>query len=593
MLISAIYYDTYVANEPDEAFQLTNVSTETLDLSGWQIGDSTTKRVTFPAIALEAGHRIWCSKTATVFESQFGFPPGCEYGGDSDAAVPDLSGAAPIFNNGGDIVRLFDAQGQQMDVLVYEGATPPASGWLGPALWPFFHFPIEGQILYRKWNPGTGILVPDTDMAADWAQELDDTLDGRKTRYPGWLLDQFYRPAVVTATTFLTVAVAPDATYDAVAALLRSAQHSIEIEGYTFENTSLAAIILDRLAAGVTVTLLLEGGPVGGIPDEERWVCQEIAGAGGDLRFLQGNSASDVHARYAYQHGKFIVVDNQLLAVGSENLNFTGLPDDDKEDGTWGSRGVYMLTDAPAIVARAESIMTADRDRAHADVVDWGTGRFVGPPPAFTPAPGPQGWSYPAPFTVPLTISDTVALELIQSPENSLTSVSGLIKLLNAAGAGDEVLVEQLQERKYWGPAGSNPLQDPNPRLEAIIAAARRGAAVRILLDRYYDDPGDPRSNQAARDYVNRIALQEKLRLQARLGNPTGRGIHNKMVLLRIAGRGYVHAGSINGSENSNKNNRELALQVQSDAARDFLATVFAYDWRLASAEEIFLPIAR
>jgi hypothetical protein len=56
-------------------------------------------------------------------------------------------------------------------------------------------------------------------------------------------------------------------------------------------------------------------------------------------------------------------------------------------------------------------------------------------------------------------------------------------------------------------------------------------------------------------------------------------GIHNKMVLAEINGRGYVHVGSINGTEQASKGNRELALQVQSDEAYALLAEMFSHDW--------------
>ena len=59
---------------------------------------------------------------------------------------------------------------------------------------------------------------------------------------------------------------------------------------------------------------------------------------------------------------------------------------------------------------------------------------------------------------------------------------------MNMAGAGDEILMEQLDEPLYWGPAGSN-MDAGNPRLQAAIGAASRGAAVRVILDGYYDIP--------------------------------------------------------------------------------------------------------
>ena len=39
VLITAVYYDTYLTNEPDEAFRLTNVSDSSVDLNGWGITD--------------------------------------------------------------------------------------------------------------------------------------------------------------------------------------------------------------------------------------------------------------------------------------------------------------------------------------------------------------------------------------------------------------------------------------------------------------------------------------------------------------------------------------------------------------------------
>jgi hypothetical protein len=50
-------------------------------------------------------------------------------------------------------------------------------------------------------------------------------------------------------------------------------------------------------------------------------------------------------------------------------------------------------------------------------------------------------------------------------------------------------------EHKYWGAVDSNPITDPNPRLQLLIEAARRGAKVRLLLDSYFDEPEALRSN--------------------------------------------------------------------------------------------------
>jgi hypothetical protein len=51
------------------------------------------------------------------------------------------------------------------------------------------------------------------------------------------------------------------------------------------------------------------------------------------------------------------------------------------------------------------------------------------------------------------------------------------------------------------------------------------------------------------------------------------------MILAEIDGRGYVFAGSINGTELSNKGNRESAVLFQSNEVYSLLADMFMHDW--------------
>ena len=97
-----------------------------------------------------------------------------------------------------------------------------------------------------------------------------------------------------------------------------------------------------------------------------------------------------------------------------------------------------------------------------------------------------------------------------------------------------------MYEDLYWGAEAGNVAADPNPRLQAYIAAARRGARVRVLFDAYFDnqDLDSPRSNLRTVEYLTAVAQAEGLDLKARWRNLTGQGIHNKMVLAQIGGRG-------------------------------------------------------
>jgi cardiolipin synthase A/B len=589
LLISALHYDTYVSGEPDEAFQIYNPLPALVPLAGWKV-TSGTRTVVFPqGITLNGNAKLWCARKAVDFRQTFGVSPGCEYGGDSDPAVPDLTGAAPTFTNTGGRVTLTSSNGSYTDVLVYKAGDANAPGWLGLTVNPYkpsTTFGEAGQILYRKLDQRTGLPVPDTDTRADWAQDPADIINGRKAQYPGWELDRFFLVRSVTEPATLKVLLAPDNSFAAMKTLLEGATSSIRFEGYTIENARLGEIIAARARAGVEVEILLEGSPPGGVSDQQLWVVQTIAQAGGHIYYLRSNSNADIHDRYTYQHGKFWVLDGGTALIGSENINAEAFPDDDKADGTFGRRGAYLVTDAPSVVAELTAIMDADiAPGVHRDVWAWEpTDPSLGAPPAgFVPSYDSGGNSYPVQKPTPLIAQGAFTFQLIHSPEQALRDQDSLLGLVNRAGAGDTILVEQLYENLYWGAESSNIAADPNPRLQAYIAAARRGAKVRVLLDAFFDnqDLSSPRSNLRTVEYLTAVAQVEGLDPEARRRNPTVQGIHNKMVLARIGGQGWAVVGSLNGGEVSAKLNREMALLVGSDQAYAYLADVFWSDWNV------------
>ena len=95
------------------------------------------------------------------------------------------------------------------------------------------------------------------------------------------------------------------------------------------------------------------------------------------------SNGNTIHARYDYMHAKMIVVDDRVVAIGSENLSPRSLTYDDPADGTIGHRGVYLVTDASGVVSRSLEIWKADFDPVHhRDLLRWSPnldGKF-GPP---------------------------------------------------------------------------------------------------------------------------------------------------------------------------------------------------------------------
>jgi hypothetical protein len=128
----------------------------------------------------------------------------------------------------------------------------------------------------------------------------------------------------------------------------------------------------------------------------------------------------------------------------------------------------------------------------------------------------------------------------------------------------------------FWGRSDQGSVErTPNLFLEEAIKAARRGVRVRILLGDAFLDPTYPKDNIYTVQYVNRLAAREGLDLEARLVNSRLRGfdkVHNKGV---IADGLRVLVSSINWSNNSPTNNREVGVIIDSPEVAEFFEDLF------------------
>ena len=112
------------------------------------------------------------------------------------------------------------------------------------------------------------------------------------------------------------------------------------------------------------------------------------------------------------------------------------------------------MTDAPSVVAELTAIMDADiAPGVHRDVWAWEPADpILGAPPAgFVPSYDSGGNSYPVQKPTPLIAQGAFTFQLIHSPEQALRDQDSLLGLVNRAGAGDTILVEQLYENSVLG----------------------------------------------------------------------------------------------------------------------------------------------
>ena len=618
LVISAFLADGQIPGDADEAVQVWNLGAEPAELAGWSMADTTGRVVFPPGARLAARSFWWLGRESTAFAQSFGFDPDWSWvAGASPGPRLGLlaaTGGGPRLADSGDVLFLREPSGRVTDTVVYGRTAMPIEGWMGATLSPYSGSGLatSHQVHYRKLDARHGLPVRDSDQAADWAADPADAVRGRRVRYPGWDLEARLRPVRVAGRvpSWLEVAVAPDALAAFLARHLSSAAVSIDMTVYTFDQPDLAEVVAARARAGVRVRLALEGDPAGGISMQERWCLTQMAAAGAELSFM--DRGGDVAARYRGLHAKLVVIDRQRALIGSENPGLGSAPTDDPVDGTAGRRGVWLATDEPGVVAWASALLDADLAAGRLDLRPFQARDPArgAPLPDFRPERGGGGSGYQPRFMKPLdlTLSEPATWELMSAPESVLDPDAGLPGLLSRAGPGDELAAEQLDEPLWWGaPVGAVPPEaDPagNPRVIGYLLAARRGARVRVLLDGFFDDPSRPNSNLDTVRFLNERAQAQCLDLQARLGNPAGLGLHNKMVLVTAgcgaaagpagargaACRRLAHLGSINGTETANKANREAGLTVDSTAVHSYLAEVFAWDWARSGANARYLP---
>lgn len=582
-------------NEKGEALCLTNTGSTTDNISNYVITDFEGSVKLPSGTTLAPNAKIWIAREATEFQNEFNFKPAFEYGADTDLSVPNLaqvdvagitqvSGTYPILDNTGDECAVFDASTSAVDVVAWGTSNYANTGWTGPKINPYIfasYISPEGDIACRKLDETTGTPIADTNTTSDWSWDPSDPIDGCKIMYPGWDTweSSLFFPVKDTATVQTTFFADPDNGFAATTDFIASATTSIKIELYEITELEVMNEVLARMDAGVKVTVLMDGNLVesnGALYSQVSWFAQQVYNKGGTVYFLRNGSSVYTHDRYNNVHIKTIIVDDARVLITSDNFTRSSMPCDDFSNGTLGERGTGVITDDPAIVQGVLGIFNHDFQPGYYDVSPYDPVKDA-PPVGYAPPAMSDQTGYMPVLPNPLTVHETEYLELIDSSDTSMRSVDSVIGLLNKAGAGDLIIDEAQYEYLYWGPTGS---QYINPRLQAMIAAANRGAQVYLLLDSYNSSS----TNNPTKSYLDGLHIAT---LHCLLGAPTGLAIHNKLFVERIGGLGYVNISSINGSENASRANRELGLIVQSNAGFEYYYQMFSADWAVSGGASL------
>lgn len=560
IIITEVYYDTHISYEPDEYVAISNPLSTSIDISGWSISDGTYE-VSFPSnIIIDSGETIYIVNEAATFLQQkiVNIIPTFEYGADSNSSIPQMivNGGTPRFANSGDEVFLKNGN-EIIDVVVYGSSSYSGAGWNGTPI-PGIS---AGAILVRDRIESSGSWI-DTDSETDFNdlrvyKQAQSRFDTPTFEFTG---------SVQTYTS-------PDSSYQVLTDLMNSAEYTLDLNLYEFQSPYLLDTLIDAIGRGVQVRSFFEGGPVGGLHDQSKYVSQQIVGAGGEVRYIMLDRDNDRHKRYRFDHAKYAVVDGSKVFIQSENWKKTGVPTDNSA----GNRGWGIIIDNLAFANYYQEVFNTDWNPEFPDSFPYTPGHatYGEPPASFVLDTEIPTGSYTAPFPSQ-TINGTFKVTPIVTPDSSFLMEKSIIGMMRSAV--DVLYVDQLYAHKHWGPQEGTPETHPNVYLEEVIDAARRGVTVRVSLGNAFLDPNDSRDNTHTVTYINDIAAAENLDMKAQLLDTTSTNLektHNKGVIAD----NKVLISSINWSSNSPTNNREAGVIVENADVANFYKEVFLWDF--------------
>lgn len=559
ILVVGVYYDTYLSYEPEEYVAIYNKGLDAVNVTGWNITDQE-GTVTFPSntnTTLFPGCCFFVTGNASAFKEETGQVASFEYVVDSDPVVPQMikTGTFTLGNTGDEVLLKNDTI--VLDVVIYDGSSYSGVGWTGPTVTGV----TEGHILKRNRNETTN-LYEDTDTSADW------------TNIRGYWVGQSDFPyTTYDFTGNVTVFSSPDSSYQTIIQELDNATTSIFLNVYEFTNPYLSQRLVNASNRGVDVKVFLEGGPVGGIGDDEKWITRQLYENGSEVRFMITDDANDIHDRYSYDHAKYCVIDNQTVFLTSENWAYTGIP----MNTSFGNRGWGIVVRNSSVAGYFADVYFEDFDPSRKDSYPYTPGdpKYGEPTPGYEIDKNVPTDSYPQNLFPAETITGNFTISPVLCPDTSTRETKGIINMINSAQHC--VYIEQLDCNENWTWYGD---YHPNLYLEAAINASRRGCKVRVLLDSAYNwsDTG----NWETALHLRNISRDENLDLEAKLIDLNYLKvdkIHNKGVIVDC---NKTLISSINWGYNSVTNNRETGVIVENKNVAEFYTKIFMHDWNVS-----------
>lgn len=547
--------ETYYHNHPgikNEFVKIYNPTNQTLDISGWYITNQPEKnsgkqiKIVFPdntTIDSETGLII--AQNASDFFWETGKKPDFEYDADSMTDIKQMISLKDfVLSNKGESIALKDPYNHTIDVVVYGEFDYNGSGWNGSSITSSG----VGVILKRNFINGSPI---DTNTSYDWVHPR---------RY-GIGQSDFDLPNIKFYGELKTF-ISPDCSYKTIVDELRKANKSIYLNIYEFTNPFLCDELIYALKRNISVHIFLEGGPVGGMDDREKFILNRISENGGDVRLIVNDPENDVYARYAFNHGKYLVIDNFTVIVESCNWAKTGLP----KDPTFGNREWGVLIRNSSVASSFLDVFVDDWNPQRCDSYNFDKINLSVKSNFYMDETIYKG-IYEPQFESGVFYGNFSATPVF-SPDNSEEMICELIDSANRS-----IYVEQLYIYKNWD-------EKISPFVEKLVNKSKQGVDVKVIMN-YNPSYGDTTEKcKLTKQFFEENGIDVKF-VYTNWSYFTN--VHNKGM---VVDNKSVLISSINWNENSVTRNREAGVIIENEEVARYYAEVFFYDWSLTQPEK-------
>ena len=548
ILITDIYYHSRPGLF-NEFLSIYNPTFVDINISGWYLTNEPLEikteqtKIEFPNnTILRANSKLILSENASSYCWEIGKNPDFEYNYDSNKIIPQMiSSKKFIMSNKGKAISLKDTYNHTIDFVTYGNDSYFNRYWNGRSI------PFSGVgVILRRNQDEDGKLI-DTNTSYDWINPR---------RYGIGQSDFSYENILFTGE--ITTFVSPDCSFQAIVKELRNANDSIYLNIYEFTDPFLCDMLIDALLRNVSVYIFLEGSPIGGISDEEKFILYRIVNYGGNIRFIVNDAENDVYARYVFNHGKYLIIDNKTVIIESCNWAKTGIP----KNPSYGNREWGIIIRNNLTAKYFLNVFLEDWDANRCDSYSFDKMNLSVSIEYYI-----DDSTYKGPYEPQFeskSFMGNYSIIPVLSPDNSLKAICNMIK-----SSKESIYVEQLYIYKEW----NNRI---NPFIGELVNKAKQGVDVKVILNYNPTYEGTNEICNITKHYLEENGIDVKFLYTnwSYFSNVHNKGliVDNKSVLI----------SSINWNENSVTRNREIGIIIEDNEVAKYYSDVFFYDWNLS-----------